>query len=99
MFTGLGHIKCKYDIKLKDGAKSFCLAASCRVLFPLQGAVNGEIERMLDNNVISPVTKPTDWCAGIVVVPKKDDQLRICYLNKNELRKKHMLQAVDEALA
>ena len=96
-------MKCKYDIKLKDGANPFCLAAPRRVLLPLQSAVNGETKRMLDNNVISQVTKPTDWCVGIVVVPKKDGQVRICvdctHWNKNVLREKHMLPAVNEALA
>ena len=103
MFTELGTMKCKYDIKLKDGANPFCLAAPRRVLLPLQSAGDDEIKCMLDNNVISLVTKPTDWCAGIVVLPKKDGQGRICvdytHLNKNVLRERHMLLAVDEALA
>ena len=58
---------------------------------------------MLDTNVISVVTAPAEWCAGIVVVPKKDGQVRICgdytHLNKSVLRERHMLPAVDEALA
>ena len=103
MFAGLGTVKCKYDIKLKDGAKPFCLAAPRRAPLPLQSEVNDEIKRMLDNNVITPVTKPTDWCTRIVVVPKKDGQVRICvdytHLNKNVLRERHMLLAADEALA
>ena len=103
MFTRLGTMKCKYDNKRKDGAKLFCLAAPHRVPLPLQSAVNDEVKRMLGNNVITPVTKPTDWCTGIVVVPKKDDQVRICvdytHLNKNVLRERHMLPAADETLA
>ena len=105
MFTGLGTMKCKYDIKQKDGVNSFCLAALRRMPLPLRSAVINKIKRMLDNNVISQVTKPTDWCAGIVVVPKKDGQVRICvdysHLNKNVLREsqRHMLPAVDDALA
>ena len=28
--------------------------------------------------VISKVTEPTPWCAGMVVVPKRDGTVRIC---------------------
>ena len=95
MFTGLGTMICRYNIKLKDGAKPFCLTAPRRVPLLLQSAVNDEIKRMLDNNVITPVTKPTDWCAGMAAVPKKDGQVRICVgytpLNKNVLRERHLL--------
>ena len=48
-------MKCEYDIKLKDGAKPFCLTAPRRV--PLQSPVNDEIKRMLDTNVISAITQ------------------------------------------
>ena len=103
VFTGIGTMKCEYDIQLKENAKPFCLASPRRVALPLQNAVNDEIERMVDAGVVSPVTEPTDWCAGLVVVPKKDGGVRLCvdytHLNKSILREKHMLPAVDETLA
>ncbi len=43
--------------------------------------------------VISEVDKPTQWCAGIVVVPKKARAIRICVdlkpLNEHVLRELH----------
>ena len=103
LFIGLGTIKWEYDIVLKDGAKPFYLAAPRRVPLPLRNTVNDEIKRLLETSVISAVTEPTDWCARIVVVPEKDGRVRICldytHLNKSVLRKRHMLAAVDEALA
>ena len=33
---------------------------------------------MEDLNVISKVEQPTEWCAGMVVVPKPNGQVRIC---------------------
>ena len=43
------------------------------------------------------------WCAGMVVVPKKSGEVRICVdlkpLNSNVLREVHPLPAVDETLA
>ena len=53
--------------------------------------------------VISKVSEPTPWCAGMVVVPKKTGKVRICVdlkpLNKRVLREVHPLPKVDETLA
>ena len=53
--------------------------------------------------VISPMEEPTPWCAGMVVVPKKSGDVRICVdfrpLNANVLREVHPLPKMDETLA
>ena len=53
--------------------------------------------------VISKVSEPTPWCAGMVVVPKKSGNVRICVdlkpLNKSVLREVHPLPKVDDTLA
>ena len=53
--------------------------------------------------VISKVDKPTQWCAGMVVVPKKNGKVCICVdlkpLNENVLREVHPMPKVDETLA
>ena len=53
--------------------------------------------------VISKVTQPTDWCAGLVVVPKANEKIRICvdltHLNKWVNRERHILPSVDLILA
>ena len=53
--------------------------------------------------VISKVSEPTAWCAGMVVVPKQNGNLRICVdlkpLDENVLREVHPLPKVDETLA
>ena len=53
--------------------------------------------------VISKVDTPTPWCAGLVVVPKKNGKVRLCVdmqpLNKHVLREVHPLPKVDETLA
>ena len=53
--------------------------------------------------VISKVDKPTLWCAGMVVVPKKSGDVCICVdlkpLNEYVLRETHPLPGVDETLA
>ena len=42
--------------------------------------------------VISRVEQPTGWCAGMVVVPKKSGNVRICV-------EVHPLPTVEETLA
>ena len=46
--------------------------------------------------VVSKVDIPTDWCTGMVVVPKPDERIRICVdrtkLNEGVLRKHTLYQ-------
>ena len=103
VFTGLGCLKCQYGITLKDGAKPLCLTTPYRVHLPLRNAVKEEFERMIDTGVATPVTELTEWCAGIEVVPKMNDKLRLCvdftHLNNSVLHERHVLPVVNGALA
>ena len=53
--------------------------------------------------VIEPVETPTEWCVGMVVVPKTNGRVRICVdltkLNENVYHERHPLPAVDQTLA
>lgn len=53
--------------------------------------------------VIFRVDQPTLWCAGIVVAPKKNGDIRICVdlkaLNESVLREVYPIPKVDETLA
>ena len=53
--------------------------------------------------VISKVSTPTPWCAGMVVVMKKSGAVRICVdlkpLNETVMREVHPILRVDEILA
>ena len=54
-------------------------------------------------SVISLVDKPTNWCAGMVVVPKKPVAVRICVdlkpSNNSVLREPHPILTIDDTLA
>ena len=62
-----------------------------------------ELNRMEKAGVISKVAQPTPWCAGMVVIPKKNSKVRICVdlkpVNRSVLREVHPLPKVDEILA
>lgn len=66
-------------------------------------SVKAELERMEKLGVISKVNQPTDWCAGMVVMPKGNGKVRICVdltrLNDSVCRERHPLPAVDQILA
>lgn len=53
--------------------------------------------------IISKVDEPTEWCAGVVVIPKANGKVRICVdltkLNESILREYHPLPSVDHTLA
>ena len=62
-----------------------------------------ELEKMELMGVISKAEQPTQWCAGMVAVPKKNGSLRICvdlkHLNEAVHREVHPLPKVNETLA
>ena len=105
VFKGLGKLKDPYKIELEPGATPHALSAPRRVPLPLREKVRTELNRMEAMSVISKVTKPTPWCAGLVVVPKGElkDKLRLCVdlqpLNDWVKRERHILPAVDHTLA
>ena len=103
LFTGLGTLKGEYKIELKPNAEPFALYTPRTVPFPLRERVQKELARMESLGVISKVEKPTVWCAGMVVVPKKSGAIRICVdyrpLNESVLREVHPLPTVEENLS
>ena len=79
LFKGLGRLKDSYAIKLRPDAQPVSIYTARKIAHPLMGKVKAEIDHMLADGVISPVDEPTDWCSGIVVVPKADNSsIRIC---------------------
>ena len=103
LFSGLGRIKGSYRIELEESAKPYSVSTPRRVPIPLLPKVKEELERMETLGVISKIDEPTDWCAGMVVVPKPGNGVRICVdltrLNRYVKRERHILPSVDQVLA
>jgi hypothetical protein len=103
LFKGLGTFQQDYEIKLKPNIKPFALFTPRNVPLPLRKKVKDELHRMESLGVISKVDEPTAWCAGMVVVPKKSGDVRICVdfrqLNESVLREVHPLPKVEDTLA
>ena len=103
LFSGLGCLEGEYRIKLRENTKPFALSTPRRVALPLLPKVKAELERMEQLGVITRVDEPTDWCAGMVVVPKPNEKVHICVdltkLNENVCRERHILPSVEHILA
>ena len=103
LFDRLGLIKESYRIELQEDAKPFSISVPRRVPVPFMPKVKRELERMEQQKVITKVTEASDWCVGMVVVPKSNNKVRICLdltkLNKYVKRERHVLPSVDQVLA
>ena len=103
VFNGLGTLGEPYVIKLKTDVKPYAMFTARNVPIPLCEKVRDELERMESMGVIAKVTAPTQWCTGLVVVPKSSGAVRICVdlrpLNESVLREPHPVPTADETLA
>ena len=103
LFEGLGNLGELFEIHLKEGAVPHCIYTPRQVPLPLREKVKQELDKMESMGVIEKSNDPTPWCAGMVVVPKRDGKIRICVdlkpLNESVLRKIHLLPIVDVTLA
>ncbi|XP_060085463.1 uncharacterized protein K02A2.6-like [Ylistrum balloti] len=93
LFNGLGKLDNEYSISLKADCTPYSLSTPRGIPVPYLKKVKGELKRMEHLGVISKVEKPTDWCAGMVVVPKPRGKIRICtdYTKLNEARSRRYL--------
>ena len=102
LFSGLGKTDWEYKITLKDDAKPFALSTHRRIALSLMDKVKAELSRMENLGVISKVEQPTDWCAGMVVVPKVNNDVRICVdltkLNESVCRENYPLPDINQTL-
>lgn len=94
----------KFHISLTENAKPFCVHAPRVIPFAYRDKLQAELELLLQQGIIAPVTEPTEWCAPIVVTPKKGtDNIRMCvdlsHLNKYVRRERYQSAPPAQAVA
>lgn len=103
LLSGVGNLREEYEVKLNEWAVPHSLFTARNMLIPFRQKVYDELDHVEAMGVISNVCEPTQWRAGMVVVPKKSGAIRICVdlkpLNDNVLREAHPILKVDETLA
>ena len=100
LFTGLGSLKGESHIELEPDSVPFSLSTPRRVAIPL---ICKKLEALEASEIISRVEQPTDWCAGMVVVPKPNGKIRVCVdltrINQSVKRERHVMPSVEQSLA
>ncbi len=90
-------------IQLKDSALPCAVHTARRVPIPMLEKVKEELKRMEENGIIERVTQPTEWCAPMVPVLKKNGKACICVdlkrLNEAVKRENFVLPTADEIIA
>jgi hypothetical protein len=77
LFAGLGCIPGEHRLSLNTEVTP--VVSPCRKIpFAMHEKLQDELKRMEDMEVICKETEHTDWVSLIVIVPKKDGQIRVC---------------------
>lgn len=99
LFDGLGCLPGEYHIVI-DKSVPPVVCASRKIPLGLKSKLCDELNRMVELGVIQKVNHPTPWVNSLVVVAKKNGQLRICLdprpLNKAIQRAHFQLPTINE---
>lgn len=100
LFDGtVGCVSKQFEIQMKENAVPVVTAAR-RVPFALHDKLKSKLVELEKSNIIAKVENPTDWVSPIVIVQKKNGDLRLCLdpksLNDNMMRSHYQLPTGDE---
>ena len=99
---GLGKLK-DHKVKLHTdpNVKLVCQPAR-RIPFGLQDRVSEKLDELMKADVIERVHKPSRWVSGVVVTPKKDNDIRLCVdlrqVNKAIKVEKHPMPTIEDII-
>ena len=95
----VGQLEGEYHIKI-DPTVSPVQHPPRRVPVAVREQLKAELCRMVEQDIIAPVTTPTPWVSSLVVVPKKDGKIRLCLdpkdLNQAIQREHYPLPTIED---
>ncbi|CAC5408376.1 unnamed protein product [Mytilus coruscus] len=102
LFCGLGKLK-DYQLKIYIDKNVKPIAQPTRRLpFNIRKSVEEKLCELEEMDVIERVEGPTEWVSPLVVVPKRNSEIRICVdmrrANEAVKRSRHPIPTVDEIL-
>ena len=104
LISGRGKFKdLHHNISLREDEIPYSLLSPRRIPLPLMPCGEASLQRMESDGIIKRIDESTDWCSGMVVVPKPDGEIFICTdftrLNENVRRERHILPFTEHLLA
>ena len=100
VFQGIGKLK-NYEVKLHIDESVPPVAQSARrIPFHLRKKVSAELKKLEQQGIIEKVEGPTPWVSPLVVIPKKNGDVRLCVdmrmPNQAIQRERHPSPTVDD---
>ena len=100
LFRGLGKLR---DFQLKihiDESVSPVVQPLKRLPFAIRNKVDKKLNDLLENDAIEPAEGPSRWVSQVVVIPKADDDIRMCVdmrcANRAVVRERHPIPTFEE---
>ena len=102
IFEGVGKLT-GYKVKLHVDPEVPAVAQPVRrTPFSLREKVKEKIEELVAMDIIEPVEGPTPWVSPVLIVPKQNDEIRLCVdmrrANEVIIRERYQIPTVDEVL-
>ena len=67
-----------FKIELTEDVKPYCVTNPRPVPFAYKEPLKKELDTLQPAGIITPVSKPTNWCLHSVVALKKNGEIRLC---------------------
>ena len=81
-FEGIGHFLGMYTIHLHGDAKPV-IHALCKCPIAMHPLVGEKLDEFLEQEIIVPVTEPTDWVSSLAYSWKANGKLQVCLDHKD----------------
>jgi len=93
-----------YQVELHVKLDAKFVAQPCRrIPYSLRGKLEKKLEQLVEMDIIEKVEGPTPCVSPIVIVPKKNDDIRICVdmrrANEAIERSRHPIPTIDDVLS
>src|SRR6266536_5670324 len=78
LYKGVGKLKdCQVTLHIRDDVRPVAQGVR-RIPYSLRSKVDAKLKELEEKDIIERVNGPTPWVNPVVVVPKRDGDIRLC---------------------